>query len=817
MRHLLIGIIGIFALPLFGQFHEPVKWETSIEPIAENEYQLLFKATIDEGWSIYSQYLEGDGPIPTSFSYEEGAHFERIGLNEESGNKKEGYDKVFDMEVIKFMDQAIFSQKVNVIDPSKPIEGFLEFMACDAEQCLPPQEVPFSFTIPVQQENTSTSIPEQEEFLDPVLWSLSTKQVSEDTLIAIFTATMDEGWTIYSQFMDEDGPVPTEFGFDKGSHFVEIGQVKELNKPKKGPDPIFGGITVAKFLESPVLFEQKLLINAIEEPITGYVLYMTCDDKQCLPPTEVPFQINPQTGQAWIGEDHMPGLVDKQSANNLAGAFEDIYGVSEPVVEAPIGHCSDDPAINQASISKIFFLGFLGGLLALLTPCVFPMIPLTVSFFTKGSENRSKGIRNALLYGFAIFGIYLLFSIPFHVMDSVNSDIFNEIATKVWLNILFFIVFLVFAISFFGYFEITLPSSWVNQSSAAESFGGFVGIFFMALTLALVSFSCTGPILGSLLVGALSSSGGAWQLTAGMGGFGLALALPFGLFAAFPGWMNALPKSGGWLNTVKVVLGFIELGLAFKFLSNADLVKGWGLLKIEPFLVIWMMIALGLAAYLFGWIKFPHDSPIKKPAYTRYGLGLLSFAFAVYLAFGFRYNDKIGSYQPLGLLSGLAPPVCYSIWHSCDCPQGLPCFKDYKEGLAYAKKLNKPIMIDFTGYACVNCRKMEEHIWPEAPVYNQIKDDYVLISLYVDDKKELPEAEQIVLEKARGGSRKLKNYGNKWAHFQEFFGANSQPYYVLLSPEEQLLAQPVGYTPDVEEFASFLDCGTNAFRRVSEK
>jgi thiol:disulfide interchange protein DsbD len=487
-----------------------------------------------------------------------------------------------------------------------------------------------------------------------------------------------------------------------------------------------------------------------------------------------------------------------------------------PIDKSEAATCGEPAGEAQGKgLLTLFLLGFVGGLLALLTPCVFPMIPLTVSFFTKGSENRRKGMTNAFLYGFFIFTVYLILSLPFHLLDSVNPDILNDISTNVWLNIAFFLIFLVFAFSFFGYYELTLPSSWVNKASAAEGIGGVVGVFFMALTLALVSFSCTGPILGSLLAGALSSNGGATQLTVGMGGFGLALALPFGLFAAFPSWMSSLPKSGGWMTTVKVVLGFIELALALKFLSNADLVKHWGLLKIEPFLALWLLLALGLGLYLLGKIRFPHDSPLKKIAPARLALALASFAFAAYLATGFLYDEKAGSLKPLKLLSGLAPPACYSWFYPCDCPQNINCFKDFCEGLTYAKEVNKPILIDFTGHACVNCRKMEEHVWPEKEVYSFLKDDYVLISLYVDEKIELPAEEQKVVPMKSGGTRKLRTVGNKWAHFQtENFDNNSQPYYVLLSPDGKMLNQPVPYTPDARDYANFLQCGLDAFKTM---
>ncbi|MEK7254621.1 MAG: thioredoxin family protein, partial [Bacteroidota bacterium] len=326
---------------------------------------------------------------------------------------------------------------------------------------------------------------------------------------------------------------------------------------------------------------------------------------------------------------------------------------------------------------------------------------------------------------------------------------------------------------------------------------------------------CTGPILGTLLGTVLDSNAGPMQLTAGIAGFGVALGLPFGFFAAFPSWMSNFPKSGGWMTTVKVVLGFIELALALKFLSNADLVKHWGLLKIEPFLALWILIALAMGVYLLGKIRFPHDSPLKKLSPARLGFAVASFGFAAYLATGFLFDEKAGSLRPLKLLSGLAPPACYSWVYPCDCPQNISCFKDFCEGLAYAKEVNKPILIDFTGHACVNCRKMEEHVWPEREVYKYLKDDYVLISLYVDEKIDLPADQQKEVSMKSGGTRKLRTTGNKWAHFQtENFNNNSQPYYVLLSPDGKLLNTPVPYTPDPAEYANFLQCGLDAFKNL---
>lgn len=495
-----------------------------------------------------------------------------------------------------------------------------------------------------------------------------------------------------------------------------------------------------------------------------------------------------------------------------------LYGLSKNELIKPTSDCGKEVVVvtetKEKSLWGVFALGFLGGLLALLTPCVFPMIPLTVSFFTKKSgQNKGSGVSKALLYGFFIFAVYILLSVPFHLLDSLNPDILNEISTNVWLNIVFFLIFVFFAFSFFGYYELTLPASWTNKTTQGESSGGLIGIFFMALTLAIVSFSCTGPILGSLLAGSLTADGGAWQLTAGMAGFGVSLGLPFALFAMFPNMMNALPKSGGWLNTTKVVLGFLELALAFKFLSNADLVAHWNFLKIEPFLVIWIIIFGGLTLYLFGKIKFPHDSPLKKLSIYRLTTAIIFAVFTAYLISGFRVNNETNTFKPLTLLSGLAPPVGYSILYPNDCPNNLDCFKDLKTGLAYAQKVNKPVMIDFTGLACVNCRKMEEHVWPSQKIDDYLRNDYVLISLYVDDKKELPKEEQIEVNRINGGTRLLENYGHKWAHFQtQYFQTNSQPYYVLLSSDgKQILNQPVGYTPNVDDYADFLECGLSAF------
>ena len=655
------------------------------------------------------------------------------------------------------------------------------------------------------------------QILDPVKFEFGSEKISETEYDLIFIAKIDYHWALYSQFVEEGGPLPTVFSFEPASDFELIENVKELESNKVTQlDPVFD-MVVSKYYDKAV-FKQRIRVKSPQFSISGNIDYMTCDDTKCtyLPDNPFTFNYTVEAGFEIVGGSPVSNSEVSENAEEI------LYGISLDSISKALVRCStqltslsQDIKASNNSLWNIFGLGFLGGLLALLTPCVFPMIPLTVSFFTKkgGDGNQKGGVSKAILYGFFIVLVYLALSIPFHLLDSVNPDILNEISTNVWLNVIFFVIFMFFAFSFFGYYELTLPSTWTNSTSKGEGVGGILGVFFMALTLSIVSFSCTGPILGSLLAGSLSADGGAWQLTAGMAGFGVALGLPFALFAMFPNMLKALPKSGGWLNTTKVILGFLELALAFKFLSNADLVKHWGLLKIEVFLGIWILVFAGLALYIFGKIKFPHDSPLKKLSFFRLSSGVLVFAFVVYLGSGFRVNKETQTFTPLTLLSGLAPPVGYSFLYPNDCPNNFECFKDLKEGVAYAQKVNKPILLDFTGYACVNCRKMEEHIWPKASIKPYFENDYVLISLYVDDKKELPEDEKLTVERLGGGTRVLENYGHKWAHFQtQFFQSNSQPYYVLLDSDgEIILNQPVGYTPDEEDYKTFLDCGLEVF------
>lgn len=844
-----------------AQILEPVEWDMTSKSLGGDEFELIFTAKMDDGWSIYSQHTSDEGPVPTSFNFDQGDHYQALGDVAEKGKKKEGPDPLFGgVTVIKFPHgPVVFTQKVKVNNYDKDITGYLEFMTCDDERCLPPTEVDFKFNVEkaapapaAVEEKSAASAPKAEKskleeegvqvgntlvkknaakpaaetteqaagatvsaeefipndgLLHPVKWEISVGESSKGMYELFFIAHLDEGWNLYSQHTEDNGPIPTTFLIGEEEEVMVLEETGDHFK--EGDDPLFG-VVVKKFTEGPVYFTGKL---TDEKPIKGYIDYMSCDDSKCIP-LNTAFEITFNPLAVKIGEE-----APEQAAIEAVDQEDMLFGLSRTKVkEAPVGDCGVVEEVNEGkSYWQIFVLGFFGGLIALLTPCVFPMIPLTVSFFTKGSKDRRKGMTNAMLYGFFIFLVYIILSMPFHLMDSIDPNILNKISTNVILNVAFFVIFLFFAFSFFGYYELTLPQSWTNKASSAEGAGGLVGIFFMALTLALVSFSCTGPILGSLLVGALSSDGGgAWQLTAGMGGFGVALALPFALFAAFPGMMQSLPKSGGWLNTVKVVLGFLELALALKFLSNADLVAHWDFLKIEWFLGLWIIIFIGLAVYLFGKIKFPHDSPITKLSPMRIGLGVLTVAFVVYLMSGFRVNEDKGTYQPLGLLSGLAPPVCYSVFRPCDCPLELDCFKDLESGMAYARENNKPVMIDFTGYACVNCRKMEEHVWPTPEVLPYLKNDFVLISLYVDDKKELKEPFDVTVSR-NGRTRTIREYGDKWSHLQEeLFNQNTQPQYILLAPDGQRLNVPVSYTPDVDEYVNFLRCGLDNFKGMSK-
>ncbi|PQJ79685.1 protein-disulfide reductase DsbD family protein [Polaribacter porphyrae] len=631
---------------------------------------------------------------------------------------------------------------------------------------------------------------------EPIKISTSVKKISDTEYDIIFDAKLYKGWYLYSQYNPDEASLPLVISIVEGeTGYKLIGKADEKDTFKKYSE-VWEKEEIV-FKDKAIITQRIQLTNKEITQIKLNFFGQVCETA-CINIDE-PFTLSLTKNEINISNsvDERSSALTKQLKLNLKNT-------------SLLKNVANTKSENANGLFSIFFLGFIGGLLALLTPCVFPMIPLTVSFFTKQSQNKSKGIFNAILYGFFIVLIYILLSLPFHFLDNLDPEILNTISTNVWLNIFFFAVLVFFAFSFFGFYEITLPSSWGNKMDSASSIGGIIGIFFMALTLAIVSFSCTGPILGSLLAGSLTSDGGATQLTAGMSGFGLALALPFALFALFPNWLNSLPKSGGWLNTTKVVLGFLELALAFKFLSNADLVAHWGLLKREVFIGIWIIIFIGLALYLFAKIKFPHDSPIRKLSFARISFGVLVISFVIYITPGILKNPTWN----LSLLSGFPPPQFYSIYEQeTDCPLGLECYKDFEEGLVVAKQKNKPILLDFTGWACVNCRKMEENVWSVPNIYETLKNDYILISLYVDDnEKELPTNQQFDFLKPNGKVKRIKTVGDKWSTFQVInFKNASQPYYVLLSPNLEVLNTAQQYT-DNETYYTWLQEGLRNFK-----
>jgi len=614
---------------------------------------------------------------------------------------------------------------------------------------------------------------------DPITFETKVKKISENTFELVTTANIQNKWRLYSQNLLSGGAIPTEFIFDNKSQSIKlIGDVSESQSITKF-DPIFQ--IEQSYFENQSTFTQLIETNKIIDNIPAVIAYQACDDVVCIfREANLIFNFDGST----LAIENVDLTSDIYENNNaLAIDLKNTELLST---------INDSSALTSNSYINLFILGFIGGLLALLTPCVFPMIPLTVSFFTSNkSEQNSKF--NAIIYGLFIVGIYLSLSIPFHFLDSIDPEILNSISTNAGLNIFFFVVFILFAFSFFGFYEITIPSKWVNSiDSKSNSIGGYIGVFFMALTLVLVSFSCTGPILGSLLVGSISSQGGAIQLTIGMLGFGVALALPFTIFALFPNLLTTLPKSGRWMNTFKVILGFLELGFAFKFLSNADLVEHWGILKREVFIGIWVLISFSLSLYLLGLYKFPHESKNVVTSKFNLILGFFVLGFSVYLFPALLQNGS----DKARMLSGFTPPAFYSIYSkSNDCPLGFTCFKDFDSGLSYAKSQNKPILLDFTGWACVNCRRIEENVWTDPEVYSLINDNFVLISLYVDDRKELDVKDFITLKYKSGKEKIIKTVGDKGATFQAInFKSASQPYYVLLDNNLRILNKPIQYT-----------------------
>ncbi|MGY6562343.1 MAG: cytochrome c biogenesis protein CcdA [Luteibaculaceae bacterium] len=793
---------------LEAQIHDPIKWSFKVEQTSDENFTLVAKATLEKGWYLYGQFLENDnGPVATNFTYFPGNRYALNGKTKEEGTK-EKFDDIFQMQVSYFEKVAVFKQSITAKPgPSFKIKGEVEFMVCDVTMCLPPDIVEFEFTIPEvkpaapkvmaqNEEADATATQEELGFFEPVSWSFAIKSAQEKVLVFEATATIEEEWYIYALTLpSNEGPIPTSFTFTENPAISLVGILAEPTPLNKYDANFLMDINYHK---KQVTFTQSFKVERKDaKPLnfSGALEFMTCNDVTCLPPELVEFDLP---------------IPDDLISNSEQSEFTEFS------------------ADDERSYWTIFFLSFLGGFAALLTPCVFPMIPMTVSFFTKQSKTKAKGISNAILYGAAIIVLYT--GLGMAITIAFGSDTLNAISTNEWVNLVFFLLLVVFAISFLGAFEITLPSKWVNAADKGADKGGLIGIFFMALTLSVVSFSCTGPIIGTLLVQAAEQGGVAPAI--GMLGFSSALALPFGFFAAFPGYLNSLPKSGGWLNSVKVTLGLLELALAMKFLSNADLVLQLGIITREVFLVSWIAIFGVLTVYLFGGIRFPHDSKLEKISVTRFFFALFTLMFTIYLIPGLWG-------APLKIISGFPPPMHYAEspngFHSqnniglmapaanaegsndalakasSSCPLGLKCFKDYDEGMAYALEAKKPVLLDFTGHACVNCRKMEEQVWSDSRVFSLINDDFVLISLYVDDRKPLPESEQVEVE-VNGKKRTLRTVGNKWSYFQAVnFKSNAQPQYIILDNAGNKLLPSYAYNPNIEKYIRWLEAGLEAY------
>ena len=672
-KFLLSCLLIIMAwLPSFAQIQEPVKFKTELKTISDTEAQIVFTGNIDAGWHVYSTDLPSGGPISATFNVEKIQGAELMGKLTPQGKEIENFDKVFEMKLRYFENTATFVQKFKITDASYQIEGYLEYGACNDENCLPPTEVPFSFS---GKGNAATAtVATSETKAETVNQPAAENSVAETTAIdSATTVALSDNETSVQDYWT---PV-----------------IKELNS--------YGETTS-------------------------------------------------QQDRSWI---------------------------------------------------YIFFAGFIGGLLALFTPCVWPIIPMTVSFFLKRSKDKKKGIRDAWTYGASIVVIYVALGLAITLIFGASA--LNALSTNAVFNILFCLMLIIFAASFFGAFELTLPSKWSNAvDSKAEQTSGLLSIFLMAFTLSLVSFSCTGPIIGFLLV-EVSTTGSVIAPAIGMLGFAIALALPFTLFAMFPSWLKSMPKSGGWMNVIKVTLGFLELAFALKFLSVADLAYGWRILDRETFLALWIVIFGLLGFYLLGKIKFPHDDDDNTTSVPRFFMALISLAFAVYMVPGLWG-------APLKAVSAFAPPMTtqdFNLYNN----EVHAKFDDYDAGMEYAKRNGKPVMLDFTGYGCVNCRKMEAAVWTDPYVSKLMTDDYVLITLYVDNKEPLPEHIKVM---ENGKERTLRTVGDKWSYLQRSkFGANAQPFYVLIDNEGKPLNKSYSYDEDIDKYVDFLQTGLDNYKK----
>ncbi len=628
---------------------------------------------------------------------------------------------------------------------------------------------------------------------EPVIWNSNIQKISDHNYLITIEAYIDDNWRLYSQNLPKGGAEPTEFVFRDKKGYELLGVFRESESLKKY-DNLFQ--LNLNFFENEAIFTQEVkLVDQKLQKIDIEVNYQACDDKLCIFRSEI---LTISLSDNFVYSEQ---LLDKKSVFKSKELLLDFKNKQFKEIK--------ESKKDEISYFKTFLLGIIGGILALLTPCVLPMMPLTVSYFLKQSNNKSNGVLNSSLYGFFIILVYFILSLPFHFIDFLDPGILNTISTNVTINFIFFIVFVFFAFSFFGYYDISLPSSWANKTESSSNLKSILGIFFMALTLSIVSFSCTGPILGSLLAGSFNTNGPI-ELTFGMLGFGFALGVPFSILSFFPKLIKSIPKSGGWMETLKVTLGFFELALALKFLSNADLIGEWNLLKREIFIILWGLISLLFGFYLVGGFN------VFKNIYSSLKLNLFSFIpffFSFYLFFSLFTEEN-----ELKFLSGFPPPEFYTIKKNNNgCPLNLNCFKDYNEGFKYAKEINKPILIDFTGWACVNCRRMEENVWSDPEIYSMLKNDFVLISLYVDDRKKLEIKDQFSFRFPNGRVRKIVSYGQKWATFQAInFNSASQPFYAQINTDLELLNSSIQYSSK-NEFKDWLIKGLERSKQFSKK
>ena len=808
-------VLFIATISAFSQdgFKEPITWKTYSEKISDTEYNLVYEADIEDKWHLYSQYNPDGASLPIEFDSEQkGKLFDFVGKATESKTHKE-YSDVWKKEEIFFSKKAVLKQKIKLLKSDiKEVEVSLYGQVCKVSCIQVEKTATFDLTKSIVVEETGDKKEETKEDVkkdtensnsfsisdkkttevkngklddnNPIKFTTSVEKINDKEYYLVYKAKIANKWHLYSQYNPENTSMPIEFDSEqKGKLFDFVGKAlesethTEFDKTWKKDQVFFSKEAILK--QKIKLLKEN--VTKIEVSLYGQVCKTACIQ---------------------VEETVLFDLTKTTSATSISETSE-----------------TKNKDQKQGMLT-LFILSFFAGFAALLTPCVFPMIPMTVSFFTKQSKNKAQGIRNAIVYGLAIIVIYVIIGLLVSVI--FGADALNELSTNPWFNIIFFVLLVVFAVSFLGAFEIMLPNSWANKVDSQADRGGIIGILFMALALVIVSFSCTGPLVGSALVAA-ATTGNYFAPIISMFGFSLAIALPFALFAAFPGWLNSLPRSGGWLNTVKVVLGFLELALAFKFLSNADLVLDTHYLEREVFIAIWIAVFGTLAFYLFGKIQLPHDSPLEHISVGRLLLGLFTLTFVIYLIPGLWG-------APLKIISGFPPPMHYSespygVGNSQGgssikekLPEGavygphdIPSFEDYEEGLAYAKEVGKPILLDFTGKACVNCRKMEEQVWSDPEVLQIMKNDIVLISLFVDFKKELPKEEQYVSVET---GKKIRTIGNKWSDFQmKKYKANAQPYYVLIDHNEDNLINFVSYDPDIEKYLNWLKEGINNFKK----